>query len=723
MTDWGVLWGRDKDGIVVLTLDDPGGGESIASATFHDALAAAVARLEAEREQITGVVLMSARPAFYPAAGLDPQAVLVATRADAPALSAGLAATGALLRRLETLGRPVVAAIRGSALGDGLALALATHRRIALEDPAIEIGMPQVRLGLLAGHGGLTRTVRLLGITEALTQVLLEGKLHSPERARTLGLIDDLAASLEELMLKAKSWILEHAGAVQPWDRDDYRMPGGTPASAKLAQFLPAYPANLRKQLKGANYPAPRAIMAAAVEGAQLDFAGALAVETRYLVDLICGPVAKNMVQAFHFDIARAAGGRQRTDAEPPFRPTRAVILGAGMMGAAIAYITAAAGIDVVLKDVSLTAAERGKSYSEGHVRRAVERGRTTPAAGEALLARITPTASPADASGADLLIEAVFEDAALKADVLREIEPVLAGGALLASNTSTLPITELAEAVTRPADFIGLHFFSPAERMPLLEIIVGKQTSAESVARALDVATALGKTPIVVNDVRGFFTSRVITKFLDEAMTMVLEGVPAASIEQASAQAGYPAPALQLCDELSLTLMRKIRSQYKAAAAAEGASWETVPAERLIDELIDTHERAGRLAGAGFYDYVDGKRTGLWAGLRRLAPAADPAPPLRDLEQRMLFIEALEAVKCRDEGVIESVADANIGSILGIGFPAWTGGVLQYINGYDGGPAGFVVRARELVASYGERFAPPPSLLDLAERGGRYGD
>jgi len=722
MVDGRISWRRDERGIVELTLDGPGAAVGTRSELL-DALAGAVERLEVERAEIAGVIIGSAKAAFYPELDLDPALVLAATRADVPALTQELTAAGALLRRIETLGRPVVAAIGGSAQGSGLALALAAHHRIALEDRTGEIGLPAVRLGLLPGDGALTRTVRLLGITEALTQVLLEGTLHRPDRAQQLGLIDELAPSREELISKAKQWILEHGDGIQRWEHDDYRIPGGSPSSPKLAQFLPAYPANLRKQLKGAPYPAPRAIMAATVEGAQLDLGGALAVEMRYLLDLVCGPVAKNMVQAFHFDLARVSGGRGRASSAEPFRPARAAILGAGMMGAAIAYVAAAAGIDVVLKDVSVAAAQRGKHHSEELVRRAVERGRMTAEEGEALLGRITPTASIADASGAELMIEAVFEDAALKAGVLAESEVQMAGHALLASNTSTLPISALAESVARPADFIGLHFFSPAERMPLLEIIVGQQTSADSLVRALDLARILGKTPIVVNDSRGFFTSRVITKFLDEAMAMVLEGVPAASVEQACSQAGYPAPALQLCDELSLTLIRKIRDQYRTAAAAAGLPWEVTPAERLVDLMLDTHERPGRLGGAGFYDYSDGKRSGLWSGLRELAPAAEPPPPLRDLEQRLLFVEALEAVRCHEEGVIESVADANIGSILGIGFPAWTGGALQYVNGFDGGPAGFVERAQSLASSYGERFRPPPSLVALAERDGRYAD
>ena len=393
------------------------------------------------------------------------------------------------------------------------------------------------------------------------------------------------------------------------------------------------------------------------------------------------------MIQAFFFDLQQVNGDRNRPEGIEPFKATKVVVLGAGMMGAAISYVCAKAGIEVVLKDVSLEAAEKGKSYSQGLLEKAISRGRSTQEKADELLARITPTDDPAAAAGADLVIEAVFEDPAVKAQVFAEIEPHLAQGALLGSNTSTLPITDLAEGVTRPEEFIGLHFFSPVDKMPLLEIIKGEKTNEETLYRALDVAKQIKKTPIVVNDSRGFFTSRVIGTFINEGVGMLLEGVPAASIEQASNQAGYPAPVLQLSDELNLNLARKIRDATKAAVEAEGGTWEDRPSFEIVDKMLDAG-RGGKLAGAGYYDYADGKRTGLWKGLKEMFPeTSDPASiSLKDLEERMLFIESIETVKCLDEGVIESVADANIGSILGIGFPGWTGGVLQYINGYEGG-------------------------------------
>ena len=392
-------------------------------------------------------------------------------------------------------------------------------------------------------------------------------------------------------------------------------------------------------------------------------------------------------------------------------------MLGAGMMGAGIAYVTAKAGIDVVLKDVSIEAAQKGKAYSEGLEAKALARGKTTEEKSKALLDRITPTADVADLKGVDFVVEAVFENTELKHKVFQEIEDVVEPNALLGSNTSTLPITGLATGVKRPEDFIGIHFFSPVDKMPLVEIIKGDKTSDEALARAFDYTLAIKKTPIVVNDSRGFFTSRVIGTFVNEAIGMLAEGIEPATIEQAGSQAGYPAPPLQLSDELNLTLMQKIRKEGEEAAKAAGKELPDDPAKHVIDTLVEGG-RIGKLGGAGFYDYVDGKRAGLWQGLRdTFKTSTDLEVPFQDLIDRMLFIEAIETQKCFDEGVLTSTADANIGSIFGIGYPAWTGGVHQFIVGYPGGQAAFVARAEELAKRYGERFTPPASLRWLCDR------
>jgi 3-hydroxyacyl-CoA dehydrogenase/enoyl-CoA hydratase/3-hydroxybutyryl-CoA epimerase len=723
-----IRWEQDDEGIVVLTLDDPTQNANTMNEAFLNSFKDTIERLEAAKDDIKGVVVTSGKDMFF--AGADLKDLRRARPEDAKQIGEMVRTIKQLERRLETLGKPVVAAINGPALGGGLEICLACHHRIVVDDPKAVVGFPEVQLGLLPGAGGVVRSVRMMGIVNALMQVLLQGQRHRPAKAKELGLVDDIVPTRDDLIPAAKAWINSGPEASQPWDRDGYKIPGGTPTTPSLAMNLPAFPANLRKQIKGANYPAPHHIMAAAVEGAQLDFEGAIEVEGRYFVDLVCGQVAKNMIQAFFFDLQTVNGSRGRPEEIEPFQARKVVVLGAGMMGAAIAYVCAKAGIEVVLKDVSLDAAEKGKQYSVKLVEKAVERGRSSREDGDALLARIHPTEKPEDAVGCDLMIEAVFEAPDLKKQVYAEVEPHLDPDALLGSNTSTLPITGLAQGVSRPEDFIGLHFFSPVDKMPLVEIIKGEQTSERTLYRALDVAKQIKKTPIVVNDSRGFFTSRVIGTFINEGIAMLLEGVPAPSIEQASSQAGYPAPVLQLSDELNMKLMQKIRNASRSAVIEAGGEWLGHPAEQVIDRMVDELDRPGRLEGRGFYDYEDGKRTRLWPGLREQFPTVDDPSKidLKDLEERMLFAESIESVKCLDEGVIETVADANIGSILGIGFPGWTGGVLQYINGYQGadgsvGPAAFVTRARELASKYGGRFEPPASLVERAERGEAYLD
>jgi 3-hydroxyacyl-CoA dehydrogenase/enoyl-CoA hydratase/3-hydroxybutyryl-CoA epimerase len=488
-------------------------------------------------------------------------------------------------------------------------------------------------------------------------------------------------------------------------------MPGGTPASPALAAILPSFPSLLRTQLKGAPMPAPRAILAAAVEGAQVDFDTATRIESRYFTELVTGPVAKNMIQAFFFDMQAINAGGSRPEGIGKTPITKIGVLGAGMMGAGIAYVSAKAGFDVVLKDVTIEAANKGKAYSEKIEAKALERGKTTAEKSATLLGRITPTADAKDFAGVDFVIEAVFESQELKHKVFGEIEDIVEPNAVLGSNTSTLPITGLATGVKRQEDFIGIHFFSPVDKMPLVEIIKGEKTSDDALARVFDYTLAIGKTPIVVNDSRGFYTSRVIGTFINEALAMLGEGVEPASIEHAGTQAGYPAPPLQLSDELNLELMHKIAVATRKGVEDAGRVHVPHPAEAVVEKMIAAG-RPSRLSGAGFYSYVDGKRTELWPGLRTEFKSGSSTPPLQDMIDRMLFAEALETQKCFDEGVITTTADANIGSIMGIGFPPWTGGAAQYIAGYPGGRSAFVVRAKELADRYGDRFNPPASLL-----------
>jgi 3-hydroxyacyl-CoA dehydrogenase / enoyl-CoA hydratase / 3-hydroxybutyryl-CoA epimerase len=704
-----VRWERGEDGIVLVTLDDPGRSANTMNDRYVAAMGACVDALVADKENITGVIITSAKKTFF--AGGDLDSMSKATKADAGTVMEHSMTVKNQLRRLETLGRPVVAAMNGTALGGGLEIGLACHHRIGLDAPGVVYGLPEVTLGLLPGGGGVVRITRMLGIADGFMKVLAQGQRHKPAAAVEIGIIDELASGHEEMLDKARAWIAANPDAAQPWDKPGYKVPGGTPATPKLAAMLPAFPANLRKQLKGAPMPAPRNILAAAVESTQVDVDTAFRIEARYFVELVTGQVSKNMTKAFFYDLQAINGGKSRPEGYDKWQPRKVAVLGAGMMGAGIAYSCALSGWEVVLKDVSLEAAEKGKTYSEGLVAKGVKRGKTTLEKGEALLQRITPTDDYNDLAGCDIVIEAVFESVQLKQEVFREAAKYIEPDALLCSNTSTLPITELAAGVDRPGDFIGLHFFSPVDKMPLVEIIRGERTSDATLAKAFDVTIGLKKTPIVVNDSRGFFTSRVIGTFLNEGVAMLGEGIDPQTIEQASAQAGYPAPVLQLMDELTLTLPQKIRNESRAAFEAAGGTWKGHPAEAVIDRLVGEFDRKGKSSGAGFYEYADGKRVRLWPGLRTELGATNHDVDLHELAERMLFVEAIETQKCLDEGVLTSVPDANIGSIFGIGFPAWTGGVVQYVEGYPGGVAGFVARADEFARKYGERFQVPESL------------
>jgi 3-hydroxyacyl-CoA dehydrogenase/enoyl-CoA hydratase/3-hydroxybutyryl-CoA epimerase len=735
-----VRYDRDADGIVTLTLDDPTASANTMNDLYLESMAAAVQRLYDEADDVTGVVIASAKKTFF--AGGNLKNMVRATKDDAGSVFAMGEAVKAGLRKLEKFPKPVVAAINGAALGGGFEICLAANHRIAIDDDKVLIGLPESTLGLLPGGGGVTRVVRLLGLQQGLMDVLLPGTQFKPSAAQEKGLVDELVATREELVPAAKAWIKANPDESQnPWDKPGYKMPGGTPKSPALAAFLPAFPALLRKQTKGALYQAPRAILSAAVEGASVDFETASRIESRYLTNLIVNQGSKNMIQAFFFDLQAINAGKLRPGFETGLRPSsttefpqyKAVkvgVLGAGMMGAGIAYSCARAGMEVVLKDVSAEGAAKGKAYSEALNAKAVSRGKLTEEKSQALLMRITPTADPADLAGCDLVIEAVFEDPALKQQVFAEIAPYVNKDALLCSNTSTLPITELAASVDWPAgqkvqNFIGLHFFSPVDKMPLVEIIKGKETSDVALAKAYDVVQQIRKTPIVVNDSRGFYTSRVIGTMVNEGLAMLAEGVHPVSIERAGTQDGYPVGPLQLSDELNMELMAKIGKASKDAVERDGGTYTPHPGEAVVATMIEIG-RPSRLKGAGFYEYADGKRTGVWSGLAETFPVAAESIPFADIKERLLFVEAIETAKCFEEGVIESAAAANIGSIMGIGFPALTGGAAQFMTGYENtagqvGLGAFVARADELAEKYGDRFRPTSYLRELAASGGSF--
>ena len=717
-----VRYDVDADGIVTLTLDDPNQSANTMNELYSSSMKAAVERLYDElakdEHSITGVIVASAKKTFF--AGGDLKKMLPVRKEQAAEVMAEVEGIKATLRKLETFPKPVVAAINGAALGGGLEIALATNHRIAL-DGRYGIGLPEVKLGLLPGGGGVTRTVRMFGIMTALMEILGQGTEFKPAAAKEKGLVDELVASAEELVPAAKAWIKANPDAsAQPWDKPGYKMPGGTPKSPSLAAFLPAFAPILRKQLKQSNMKAPKSILSAAVEGALVDFDTATRIESRYFVDLVTGQQAKNMIQAFFFDLGSINAGKERPDGVERFQPKKAVVLGAGMMGAGIAYVLARAGVEVVLKDVSIEAAQKGRAYTAGINDKAVSRGKLSQEKAEEILNRITPTVDAADAAGCDLVVEAVFENVELKQKVFNEVIPHLAEGALLCSNTSTLPITELAKGIdgeNAASRFIGLHFFSPVDKMPLVEIIKGAETSEESLAQAYDITLAIKKTPMIAHDSRGFYTSRVIGYMVNEGMQMLAEGVHPLSIERATTQAGYPAPVLQLSDELNLELMAKI-----AKSAEDDPNYVAHPGSAVVTKMLEAG-RAGKLRGAGFYDYQDGKRSSLWPGLAEPFPVAEEQIPMADIKDRMLFAEALETAKCFEEGVVTSAAHANIGSIFGIGFPPQTGGAAQFITGYDAadgsyGIEAFLKRADELAEKYGDRFRATPYLREMAAKG-----
>ncbi|GAB4036608.1 MAG: 3-hydroxyacyl-CoA dehydrogenase NAD-binding domain-containing protein [Rubrivivax sp.] len=700
------------DGILVATMDLPGRSMNVVGDALMAGIAEAAERLATD-PAVKGLVLTSAKADFC--AGGDLDNMFTWTRPEQP-FEASMAMKK-VLRRMETTGKPVVAAINGHALGGGLEIALACHARIAIDDPRLKIGQPEVKLGLLPGGGGTQRLSRLLGMQPAL-QICAEGNDLDPQKALSLGLLAELARDRDDLIFKARTWCATHPKSQQPWDAPKFRWPGGdsrTPAALQMFSIAPS----IASAKSYGNYPAVQHILSCVFEGGLLDFDRACELESRFFAACVMSQASKNMIGTLWFQLNAIKKGASRPRGFAPAKVKKLGILGAGMMGGGIAYVSAKAGIEVVLLDATQEAADKGKAHSQGLLDKAVKKGRSTPEKRDALLARITPTTDYAKLEGCDLVIEAVFEDRAVKADVTKKAEAVIPAGAVFASNTSTLPITGLATASARPANFIGLHFFSPVDKMPLVEIIVGAQTSDETLAKGFDYVLQLGKTPIVVNDSRGFYTSRVFATYVMEGIAMLKEGVHPRSIEVAGLQAGMPMPPLALQDEVSLSLGLHVAEQTRKDLAAEGKPYTEHPGMSVVRQLCEIG-RIGKKAGRGFYDYDDdGKR--LWRGLAELYPVAAQQPEQRELIDRLMIAQANEAVRCLDEKVLRSVADGNIGSIFGWGFAPFHGGALQYVNAM--GAEAFVARARELAAKYGPRFEPAAGVVALAETGGRFED
>ncbi len=700
---------KNADNIVILTLDSPNQSANTMNADFRAALAETVEKLKAD-EQIAGIIFRSAKKTFF--AGGDLDELIQAQPEQASDFFQMVEGMKAQLRYIETRGIPVVAALNGTALGGGWELALGCHHRIALNDPKTRFGLPEVTLGLLPGGGGIVRMVRLLGLQTAFP-FLIEGKQFGVEKALSLGLIHDTADSADEMLQKAINWIQAHPKSQQPFDVKGYKIPGGDPKHPAVAQMLAIAPAILRDKTKGC-YPAPEAIMSAAVEGAQVDVDTALTIESRYFTYLATGQVSKNMIGTFWHGLNAIKSGASRPQNIPQWQAKKVGILGAGMMGAGIAYAAAIKGIAVILKDVAIENAEKGKAYSQKLLDKKVAQGRMTAEKRDQILARITPTASAADLASCDLIIEAVFENQQLKAQVTQEAESYLAADGVMASNTSTLPISGLAQAANDQSRFIGLHFFSPVDKMQLVEIIKGQNTNRETVAKAYDFVQQIGKTPIVVNDSRGFFTSRVFGTFVQEGLRMLAEGIHPAKIEMAALKAGMPVGPLAIQDEVSLTLSEHIAAETRKALQAEGKERPRSGADEVIETMIHQFNRKGKAAGAGFYDYPEGGKKSLWEGLSYWKK--EQTVDEQELIDRFLFVQSLDTLRCLEEGVLESVVDGNVGSIFGIGFAPWTGGALQFLNQY--GLKDALNRAQALEQRYGERFAPPQLLKDKVAQG-----
>ncbi|MGE3771905.1 MAG: 3-hydroxyacyl-CoA dehydrogenase NAD-binding domain-containing protein [Gammaproteobacteria bacterium] len=698
------------DGIALVTIDVKGRPMNVLTPEFHAEMSEAVQRLATDAG-IKGAVFTSHKADFM--AGADLKWILasissIETPEDAWRFAWPL---NELFRKLETCGKPCVAAINGTALGGGLELALACHHRVAADNPATRIGLPEVLVGLLPGAGGTQRLSRMIGVRDAL-QLIVEGTHLTVAEAAARKIVDRVVPA-EALIDAAKEYIAQGGKASNPWDGKGYKVPGGAGGMhpGAVQTFMGGTALVSKRTLH--NYPAPMAILSAVYEGTQVPIDTGLKIESRYLATLLLNPVARNMIRTLFVNKGAAEKGAGRPAEVPKSEIGTLGMLGAGMMGAGIAYISAKAGITVKLLDTTLEKAQQGKAYGEQIVAKDVGRGRATPEKGGALLARIQPTTDYADLKDCDLIVEAVFEDRNIKADVTRKTEAVVAPGTVFASNTSTLPITSLAKAWSRPADFIGVHFFSPAEKMPLVEIIKGKETSPATVARALDYVIQMRKTPIVVNDGRGFYTSRVFGTFTNEGMTLLAEGVKPALIENAAKLAGMPVGPLAVLDEVTIELAYHVTKQAEndlGGAFVPPSGW---PVMRLMVEAL---KRPGKRYGQGFYDYPKDAKKHLWAGLAEHFPPRAAQPEVEEVKTRLLYIQALETARCLEEGVLSNPIDADLGSILGWGFPAWTGGTLSFIDTV--GIANFVATCERLAESCGPRFQPSAALKARAQKG-----
>lgn len=702
-------YSTDGDGIATLSWNVADRPMNVLNAASMAAFDAAVRRA-IEDPAIKGVIVTSSRKDFVAGGDLD----LIRRIRTADESFAASGPVSATLRRLETAGKPFVAAINGTALGGGLEICLACHRRIVADDPTIQLGLPEVTLGLLPAAGGTQRLPRLIGIKAALPY-LLEGRKVAPAAALAAGFVDEVVPA-DQLLEKARAWLraADASAATKPWDAKGFKFPGGAPQTAGPTQIFFGVGGGLMAKTQGL-YPAPEAILACVYDGCQVDIDTGLRIEQRQFARLATSQATKNMIRTLFYAMGEANRLADRPKDVPRRAFTRVAVLGAGMMGAGLAYVSAQAGLDVVLLDTSQEAAEKGKAYGAKLMDAQVAKGRLAPEKREATLARVHCTTDYAQLAGCQLVIEAVFEDRAVKAEVTRRAEAAMDADAVFASNTSTLPITGLAEVSSRPAAFVGLHFFSPVEKMPLLEVIRGKKTSEATIAQALDFAQRIRKTPIVVNDCPAFYANRAFGMYPYEAMTMLGEGVNPALIENAGRLAGMPMPPLALIDEFSVELLYKAMKQ---ARADQGAAYREQPQDPVMRAMVETLDRPGRKAQRGFYEYLPDGGKRLWPGLAEAFPLAAEQPTVDEVRERLMFAQSLEAARCVGEGIV-SPRDADVGSLLGWGFPSVLGGALGQIDTV--GAAAFVEACDRLAHRHGERFEVPAALRELARQGGRY--
>lgn len=699
----------DADGIATLTwnvADRPMNVLNTASiAAFDEAVNRAVADAA-----VRGVIVTSARPEFL--AGGDLEFIrTISSAQQSMDITAPLSAT---LRRIETSGKPFVAAINGTALGGGLEVCLACHRRIAADDPKLQLGVPEVTLGLLPAAGGTQRLPRMIGIKAALPY-LLEGRKVGPQKALEAGIVDEVVPT-GELLARAKQWLLADGAAstVKPWDAKGFKFPGGTPQSPGPTQVFFGVSGSLLGKTQ-ALYPAPEAILACVYDGCQVDIDTGLRIEQRQFAHLATSPETKNMIRTLFYAMGDANRLAGRPKDVPPRKFNKVAVLGAGMMGAGLAHVCSVAGLETVLLDVSAEAAEKGKAYGAKILDGLVVKGRLDAAQRDQTLARVTTTTDMAALAGCGIVIEAVFEDRAVKADVTRRAEAAMDTDAIFATNTSTLAITGLAEVSSRPAQFVGLHFFSPVEKMPLVEVIRGEKTGKAAVAWAMDFVKRIRKTPIVVNDCPAFYANRAFGMYPFEAMTMLAEGVNPHLIENAGRLAGMPMPPLALIDEFSVELLYKAMKQGRLD---QGDAYCEQPQDEVLVAMVEELGRPGRKAGKGFYDHPAEGGKKIWPGLAQRFPLAAEQPSLDDVRKRLMYSQSLEAARCVAEGIV-STRDADVGSLLGWGFPAVLGGAISHIDMV--GAARFVDECDRMARRYGQRFEAPQALREMAAANGRY--